>query len=246
MATNDFPVRPGVYGVVRGALVLGLFLVLGCGSRPDPTPAGIASNPIAASTVTPPIPTPVMTPTAVPTPTPGLGVAVRGVRWEVTVTKVDTMQEWNSLRPMSRGKVTPIIVVLDVTFQNLDASQETIISPDALALFGTDGARLAPGAFTLPTSGSGVTHYQFPDGTRSDGPAKGIMGMNRAVPLIGAGDPIRVQYGFVATTDIANGPLRFQFHEIEIPLSGQSVGVPSSSPAPALSAPANSPSPPAR
>jgi hypothetical protein len=225
-----FPTTPCVHAVVHGALVLGLLLVLACGSRSDPTPASVATNRADVSIATPSLPT--STPTTVPTPTPGRGVAVRGVRWEVTVTKIEMMHEWNSLRPTSRGKVTPIIVVLDVTFRNLDASQETIVEPAALALVGSDGARLGPGAFSLPATGGGVTHYLFPDGTRSDSPSKGIMGFNRAVPLIGDGDLIRAQYGFAVSADIASGPLRLRFHDVEIPVSDQAPGTPSPSPLP--------------
>ena len=185
---------------------------------------------LATQVAEPPAPTPL--PAPVSPPAPGIGMPAQGGRWEVTVLNVARRQAWVGI-PAKPGDT---FLIPDVSFRNLDPSQETLVAPEALALIGPDRAKLSPCCFAHSPD-TNYKYEQSPDGRRTEMESRFFLDTNFVATIIGDGAMMRASYVFIAKNEFAAGPFRFQFHEIEIPLSDQPSVAPSSSPAPSPVAP---------
>jgi len=118
-------------GVSLLLLALGIIeaLVVGCG--------GTSSGPSSPTTSRPPV-----------TQTPGIGVPVKGGNWQITIVKASRTTTWKTLSAKSGN----VLLVLDVTFDNLSSSQKTIILTGDAQLISQDGKMFIANAFEIKNS----------------------------------------------------------------------------------------------
>ena len=123
-------------GVALLLLALGIIeaLVVGCGGTSSrPSSSGISTPTISTSSAT---------------RTPGIGVPVKGGNWQITIVAANRTTTWKTYSAKSGN----VLLVLDVTFDNLSSSQKTIISTKDAMLISQDGKMFTADAFEIKNS----------------------------------------------------------------------------------------------
>jgi hypothetical protein len=138
--------------------------------------------------------------TPAPTATPGIGVPVAGGHWQVTIT--DAYTEKRLTFPVGTtytSKSGYIFLVVEATFRNLDPTQQTNISSEAVAIISEDGK-----IFVSDGGGS----------------SRGALCVECTFTSSSTGDDVEACFVFVLKEDDIDQVFKLQFQEVPpIPFS---------------------------
>lgn len=188
--------------------------LLGPTLTPTPTPT-LMPTPMPTSTNTPtPTSTPTVTPSPTPTltPTPGLGVAVVGGQWEITIIEAVTTDLWLNYSPKSGYAM----LVLDMSFRNLDPDKGTTVAMKKMAVTAADESSWIPVGFQFSDEPDEMC-VETNDGKQNCIPGDMIAGFTGIQAIFVVQDLMGGRFLFPIQKDLLSASLTFEFQEVRIP-----------------------------